>query len=206
MAHESTGPFRTLHALRIKGFANAATLADMTSQPVADVEQHLGHLAEAGHAQFRDNRSLWQLTAEGREAHLDQLSEDLHDFDASAALEAHYPEFVEVNVRFKELCGEWQLRDGAPNDHTDADYDAAVVAQLAEMHEQAKPIIDAMGDEIARLAPYSTRLSEAVSKVQAGETMMFTGVMCGSYHDIWMELHEDLILTQDIDRATEGSF
>jgi hypothetical protein len=35
---------------------------------------------------------------------------------------------------------------------------------------------------------------------------LFTGVMCGSFHDIWMELHEDLILTQGIDRATEGSF
>ena len=33
-----------------------------------------------------------------------------------------------------------------------------------------------------------------------------TGVMCGSYHDVWMELHEDLILTQGIDRVSEGSF
>jgi len=40
----------------------------------------------------------------------------------------------------------------------------------------------------------------------AGETKMFTGVMCGSYHDVWMELHEDLILTQGIDRTAEGSF
>jgi len=39
-----------------------------------------------------------------------------------------------------------------------------------------------------------------------GETNMFTGVMCGSYHDAWMELHEDLILTQGIDRTAEGSF
>jgi len=30
--------------------------------------------------------------------------------------------------------------------------------------------------------------------------------MCGSYHDVWMELHEDLILTLGIDRAAEGSF
>jgi hypothetical protein len=30
--------------------------------------------------------------------------------------------------------------------------------------------------------------------------------MCGSYHDVWMELHEDLIITQRIDRAAEGSF
>jgi len=35
---------------------------------------------------------------------------------------------------------------------------------------------------------------------------MFTGVMCGSFHDIWMELHEDLMLLQGIDRAEEGSF
>jgi hypothetical protein len=39
-----------------------------------------------------------------------------------------------------------------------------------------------------------------------GANNMFTGVMCGSFHDVWMELHEDLILTQGIDRAAEGSF
>ena len=40
----------------------------------------------------------------------------------------------------------------------------------------------------------------------AGDHQLFTGVMCGSYHDVWMELHEDLILTLGIDRAEEGSF
>jgi hypothetical protein len=35
---------------------------------------------------------------------------------------------------------------------------------------------------------------------------MFTGVGCGSFHDIWMELHEDLVVLQRIDRASEGSF
>jgi hypothetical protein len=39
-----------------------------------------------------------------------------------------------------------------------------------------------------------------------GERNLFTGVMCGSYHDVWMELHEDLILTLRIDRTSEGSF
>ena len=28
--------------------------------------------------------------------------------------------------------------------------------------------------------------------------------MCGSYHDVWMELHEDLILTLGVDRAEGG--
>jgi hypothetical protein len=42
--------------------------------------------------------------------------------------------------------------------------------------------------------------------VKAGEQKQFTGVMCSSYHDVWMELHEDLILTLRIDRVAEGSF
>jgi hypothetical protein len=35
---------------------------------------------------------------------------------------------------------------------------------------------------------------------------MFTGVMCGSFHDIWMELHEDLIQLLGVDRHAEGSY
>ena len=42
--------------------------------------------------------------------------------------------------------------------------------------------------------------------VAGGETNMFTGVMCGSYHDVWMELHEDLLQLQGIAREEEGSF
>ena len=35
---------------------------------------------------------------------------------------------------------------------------------------------------------------------------LFTGVIKNSYHDIWMELHEDLLSILGIDRAVEGSF
>ena len=30
--------------------------------------------------------------------------------------------------------------------------------------------------------------------------------MCESFHDIWMEFHEDLIVLQRIDRVQEGNF
>ena len=62
------------------------------------------------------------------------------------------------------------------------------------------------GEVLVRLAPYGPRLARTCRRVVEGETKMFTGVMCGSYHDVWMELHEDLILTQGIDRGAEGSF
>ena len=46
----------------------------------------------------------------------------------------------------------------------------------------------------------------AAARAVNGETKMFTGVMCGSFHDIWMELHEDLIQLLSIDRHAEGSY
>jgi hypothetical protein len=70
----------------------------------------------------------------------------------------------------------------------------------------AQPIVASLGAALARLSPYGPRLAQTCQRLAAGETNMFTGVMCGSYHDVWMELHEDLILTQGIDRAAEGSF
>lgn len=206
MVHSSTPHFQTFHALRIKGFANVETLVEMTGIAADDVEAVLTALADDGLAQFRENRGLWQLTADGRTAHAEQLAADVDGLDVSGSLGVHYEPFIACNTEFKDLCGAWQLRGDEPNDHSDAAYDAEVVGRLADLHQRAHPIVASMGAEMQRMAPYADRLERVLTKVQDGETKMFTGVMCGSYHDVWMELHEDLILTQGIDRAAEGSF
>ncbi|MFM7093709.1 MAG: MarR family transcriptional regulator, partial [Actinomycetota bacterium] len=90
--------------------------------------------------------------------------------------------------------------------HSDATYDKAIIERLVAMKDESVPVVSAMADVLGRLAPYVPRLESTAKRVVAGEQNMFTGVMCGSYHDVWMELHEDLILTQGIDRAAEGSF
>ncbi|WP_420450643.1 MarR family transcriptional regulator [Ilumatobacter sp.] len=178
----------------------------MTGLPRDDVELHLRKLSDSGYVTFRENRGLWQLTPDGRVAHGEHLEADLDGVDARDELSGRYPEFVEVNSRFKELCGDWQLRDGHPNDHSDEAYDAEVVHRLATLHERARPIVASMGDSFDRLEPYAGRLDSVLDEVRAGDTKKFTGVMCNSYHDVWMELHEDLILTQGIDRDEEGSY
>lgn len=205
MPHQTEPRFRTFHALRIKGFAKADVLAEIADLDLDDVEPILAALAEEGLAQFREARALWQLTPDGRTQHLELLAADV-GADLRAGLSEHYEEFLAYNTAFKSLCGDWQLRDGLPNDHSDADYDAGVIARLVEHDRGSRPIVAAMGEVLGRLAPYAPRLEHACDRVVQGETNMFTGVMCGSYHDIWMELHEDLILSQGIDRAAEGSF
>jgi hypothetical protein len=204
MAYDSDPRFRVLHALRIKGFAKVDVLSDLSAVGPDEVEQHLADFQTDEIALFREARALWQLTPKGREVHAEQLASES---DVVRPLVApHYPGFLELNEAFKELCGDWQLRGGAPNDHTDAAHDEAVIGRLLEIDSQAQPVVVAVGSEVTRLSPYAPRLSSTAQRVAEGDHQLFTGVMCGSYHDVWMELHEDLILTLGIDRAKEGSF
>lgn len=201
----ASGPFfRTFHALRIKGFAKADTIAEVADLHLDEVEEHLRELHEKGWAMFREARQLWQLTADGHDAHGAALAADIGDADLASALYVPYREFLALDEKLKTVFGDWQNRDGSPNDHSDPAHDRAVVERLAEIDNEAGPTVAAMGEVLPRLAPYGPRLERTCQRVLGGETNMFTGVMCGSYHDVWMELHEDLILTQGFDRSDGG--
>ena len=203
-AEQSAAGFRTLHALRIKGFAKVEVIAEIADVPVGEAREHLEGFEAAGLTSFREARALWQLTPAGREEHLRLLRVDVAGADAD--LHEPYARFLALNEDMKQLCGRWQLRGGVINDHTDAAHDATVVEAVADLQRRAAPVVRRLAVALPRLHPYERRLGEACQRFRDGETNMFTGVMCGSYHDVWMELHEDLILSQGIDRAAEGSF
>ncbi len=74
------------------------------------------------------------------------------------------------------------------------------------MNAASAPVLDGFAEVVPRFAAYRHRLTGATARAVNGETKMFTGVMCGSFHDIWMELHEDLIQLLSIDRHAEGSY
>jgi hypothetical protein len=66
------------------------------------------------------------------------------------------------------------------------------VAQLLEA---------AMVPSLGRLVRYGDRLSDAVDGLRRGDRDKFTKPLSDSYHDIWMELHQDLILTLGLQRT-----
>lgn len=193
-AEQSSEGFRTLHALRIKGFAKVEVIAELADLPVDDAREHLVAFQQAELVSFREPRSLWQLTAAGREEHVRLLA------GGPVVIGSAYATFLALNQDLKALCGRWQMGDGGVGDP-----DEAVVAELVALQGRAAPIVAEMAAVLPRLSPYGRRLAEACQRFANGETNMFTGVMCGSYHDVWMELHEDLILSQGIDRADEGA-
>jgi hypothetical protein len=211
MAEASEPRFRVLHALRIKGFATTTAVVDVTGLTADEVGSHLTDLAGADLTLFRERGALWQLTGSGRAAHVDALEDDVSRAGVRSGLEDNYDSFLALNVEFKELCRQWQLKPDpggtlVTNEHNDARYDEEAVAGLVQLDAAATPVCGRFASVLDRFVPYEARLGHAAAKVAAGHHQLFTGVMCGSYHDVWMELHEDLILSLGVDRAREGSF
>jgi len=206
MAHDSPPRFRVHHALRIKGFGKVENVADLAGLTEEEAIEHLQAMQEEGHTTYREARGLWQLTPAGREAYLFALEEDVNRPGFREGLSEKYERFLEMNEVFKALCADWQLRNGETNDHSDAAYDEGCIKRLGALDDEAQPICQSFGQVAKRFDGYAARLTGSRKALESGDVRMFTGVMCGSYHDVWMELHEDLILTQGIDRVEEGSF
>jgi phosphoenolpyruvate-protein kinase (PTS system EI component) len=201
---DAEAQFLVIHALRIKGFSPASTIAELSTLSDARADEILAELAALGLTKHLEARDLWQLTPEGKNRHAELLPAVCAD--QAVGLRPHYAEFLELNTRLKELCTTWQTRDGEVNDHTDEAYDAARLAELDQLTRDCGPTLDGFAAAVPRFEAYRHRLTAASARAVGGETRMFTGVMCGSFHDIWMELHEDLIQLLGVDRGAEGSY
>lgn len=197
--------FSVLHALRIKGFGQESGLAALSLVDVADLQAELAELVQLELVKHIPARSMWALTPAGRTQHAEMIPAFIGD--AVPALRAPYEPFLVHNDRLKELCKEWQtFADGSVNDHSNADYDAARIEDIAVFHGSIGAEMNGFANAMTRFGAYQPRLTSALQRLRGGDIKAFTGVMCDSYHDIWMELHEDLIQLLGIDRTAEGSF
>ncbi len=191
-----------LHVLRVRGFVTPTGFIESIGTSATDL---LSPLVEAGLVRYMEKRDMYGLMPAGKERH-EALLAGFAPEAVRSGLHHHYESFLGLNERLKQLCTDWQMRGEAPNDHSDTAYDQARIDGLAALCVETQPVIEGFADVVARMSRYGGRLTESIERLCAGRTNMFTGVMCGSFHDIWMELHEDLIVLQGIDRVAEGSF
>jgi hypothetical protein len=184
-----------LQAVRLKGRVSRQDLAATLGEDHGAVIDRL-----VGSGLLVDDKTL-RLSPEGRARLETLLTGELRDVDR-AAVSAAYDEFRSVNHEFKALVTDWQVRDGQPNTHDDVDHDAAVLGRLDEVHRRVKPILAAAAEQLPRLSRYSVKLQTALDNIHAGETMWLARPLIDSYHTVWFELHEELILAAGLTRET----
>jgi DNA-binding MarR family transcriptional regulator len=189
-----------LQAIRLKGRVSEADLAATVDEDPADVAATVAGLTAAG--LLVEGKTL-RISPEGRERLKALLAEERSGVD-QAALAKSYDEFRTVNNTFKALMSDWQIKDGEPNAHDDPAYDAAVLGRLDDVHQQVSPVVAAVTALLPRLGAYGKKLDSALAKVKAGDTTWLARPIIDSYHTVWFELHEELIVASGLTREEEA--
>lgn len=199
----SAPEFLLLHAVRIRGLASQVVLADLTALPEAAVADLCARAVDEDLLMIGQGRIAgYRLTEMGRLRHAELLRHDVLGLERRAALQRAYQDFLPLNEELKQLTSAWQMKDErTPNDHTDDRYDGAVIERLAVVHEGATASLSVAAAGLARLSTYQSRLSLALERVRGGDVAAFARPLAGSYHDAWMELHQDLLLSLGKERS-----
>jgi hypothetical protein len=187
MTYTTTEEFDVLHALRVRGLCAAEPLAESAGLSEDAVRAVLDAAVAGGLANQRSGRvEGYLLTGAGRERHA-----ELHAHEVSAAqreaLAPAYAAFLEPNRRFKTLTTTWQTEGGGEP--------AALLDDLRAVHGELAEVLASAAGAVPRMRSYRPRFDAALERFAAGDADALVKPMSGSYHDVWMELHEDLLVT-----------
>ncbi|GAA3421790.1 transcriptional regulator [Streptosporangium vulgare] len=194
----------TLHTLRCIGFAGLPRVAQAIGLPESDVESELIDLAVAGLVTYASGDfGGWGLTEAGVAADAERISAELDAAGTRATVSRAYDGFLVLNPELLDLCTAWQLRsvDGVavPNDHTDSAYDSRLLARFADLDQRADGACADLFASMLRFRRYRTRLTTALTRAGSG-ALDYVSDDLESYHTVWFQLHEDLLVTLGIPR------
>lgn len=177
-----------LHILKIRGLATEAQIAASLGAPVESVRERLRSAVAVGAARYREGRvSGFALTPDGRVRHQTTRASCVSK-EIETCLSEVYERFLAPNRAFKQLTKEWQTR--AP----DAD-PTPLIARLDALHDETMALVRQAASACPRFSAYLSRFERALNALKSGDAAALARPMTDSYHDVWMELHEDLIST-----------
>lgn len=187
-------PEHVVRAIHLKGFVTAEALAPVLLTSIEKVEPLLSELESVD--LVKPVGEMYQLTESGRKRANTLMSDDRKEWTeekANTALDG----FLSLDARMKEIVTAWQMReiDGEKvmNDHSDEVYDRDVLARFFELHEDTRTWLEPLTTDLTRLGMYLARLERAVTEIRNGEHAFIASPRIDSYHNVWFELHEDLI-------------
>jgi pyruvate,orthophosphate dikinase len=145
-----------------------------------------------------------RLTPAGRDAHALWARVEAGS-ELQATVERAYRRFLTINTELVRLCSDWQVRPGGmPNDHKDPEYDWGIFDRLSSIDDRVGPLVTSVARGVERFGTYRERLRTARQKVDDGGHEWLTSPRIDSYHTVWMQLHEDLLLALGKERASES--
>lgn len=193
-----------VRVLVIKGFATPEDLAAASLTSPDEAALVLNRMAADGLVELAGG--MFAPTADGKALGEEMLAADRRQWGEEKAVEA-LDSFLPLDQRVKSVVTAWQMRelDGQPvlNDHSDREYDRMVLADFDALHRDAAAWLESISGHLARIETYAARLERAAARTREGDHRYIASPTVDSYHTVWFELHEDLILLAGRNRAEE---
>jgi pyruvate, orthophosphate dikinase len=124
---------------------------------------------------------------------------------AGPVIEDVYGSFVPINDEVKQIVTDWQMRpvggELTINDHSDRRHDERVIARLRRTDAKVSTALAPLSVALNRFDVYPRRLTRALTLIGEGDHSMLAAPLKDSYHTVWFELHEELIILSGRSRA-----
>jgi hypothetical protein len=182
--------FAVLQTLRVRGFATVTQIAESTGLDPVTVEETLAATDERGHTTPTGGRRAMHTLAPAGRARAVLLAGDRVPAAGRAVVAEVAESFRAPNRVFKQLT-------------TDAQGGADVTDRLATVHAEVLGLLGELTAVDPRFGRYADRFTAAFDAHRAGDRDALARPLSGSYHDVWMELHEDLIATLGRERGAD---
>ncbi|MFZ1411638.1 MAG: hypothetical protein WAS07_09275 [Micropruina sp.] len=204
LPHRTELDLLVLHTLRCIGSNTLPRIAATAGLEEDDAQSELIDLAAAGLVSYTPGAfGGWGITAVGRETDAVRIAAELATAGARASVERALAAFLQLNAGVLEVCSSWQLRSvggqNRPNDHTDHAYDDRLLARLSSLDRRGQALCSELAAVLGRFERYPVRLTEALGRAWAGDQAAVADGL-ESYHNVWFQLHEDLLVTSGLPR------
>ena len=203
MLRVSSPELLVLHGLRVKGMADAATVAERFGLDRELVDELLLDYEAYGwitHVIFVDVDG-WALTAAGRVENERRLAAELDRTGTRSEVVPAHEGFLALNSRFLNTITKWQIRP-KPTDRLAAnDHIERVLDDLHDLGRELQPVCETHTIALPRFAGYSERYAAALDRAARGGQAWVAQPKIDSCHTVWMELHEDLLATLGLERG-----
>lgn len=183
-----------MHATAIKDHGDVQAIAGLVGMEPDHAAALLKQAEEGGRVVEAKGRYL--LSPAGRMILENQYSRHYAGLAQDEAFWGAYERFETLNTELKQCITDWQTREVGgekiKNDHSDPDYDDAVLDRLDAVHDRVEAILGDLAKRVARLKIYAGKLEAALEKAE-GDPAWVSSAKIDSYHTVWFELHEDLL-------------
>lgn len=195
--------FAVLNTVLLKKSTTVAAVAAATDVAPDAVAGIVERLADDGCLVVFDD----QLLPDDRATDLVKQYNERHWGALRDRPELHrwHDRFEHVNELMLAAFNAWQLvRVGGEeirNDHTDAAYDDKVMSRIDGIIAKVEQLLDQIARQVPRFARYGTRLNEAMDAAQRDRRFV-SDPRVESVHNIWFEMHEDILLLLGKERVS----